>query len=127
MIIFFLTCCLMIAFPLLAVSLWFAKPPLGSEARITVNNPNANATFQIVGINKEGREIGPEAFSATPEQINVGRNRPRQAFIRFNPDTLWAVCAVTVNQGAAQPLNNTGALGQVAVRLRVCKRYPPAP
>jgi hypothetical protein len=117
----------MIILPLIAVSLWFAKPPLGSTARITINNPDGNATFQIVGINKDGLEIGPESFSASPDQVTVGRNRSRQAFIRFDPEVLWAVCAVSFNKSNTKPINDTGALGQVAVRLRVCKRYPPAP
>jgi hypothetical protein len=128
MIIYPVFCWSMFALPsLLAVSLWFAKPPLGSDARITVNNPNENATFQIVGINREGREIGPEGFSASPDQVTVGRNRPRQAFIRFDPGILWAVCAVSITKSDPKALNNSGALGQVAVRLRVCKRYPPSP
>ena len=112
---------------LLAVSVWFTKPPLGSQARITVNNPSASTVFQIVGINKEGVELGPDHFSAKPERLTVGRNRSRQSFIRFNPDSLWAVCAVSFSKGESQALNSSGAVGQVSLRVRACKRYPPAP
>lgn len=118
----------MIVLPsLLAVAVWFTKPPLGSTARITVNNPDVNTIFQIVGIDKAGHELGPDNFSARPDQLTVGRNRPRQSFIRFNPDALWAVCAVSISKGEIKPLNNSGAMGQVSMRLRACKRFPPAP
>jgi hypothetical protein len=112
---------------LLAAAVWFTKPPRGSEARITVSNPGTNTIFQIVGINKEGLELGPDSFSATPDQLTVGNNNPRQSFIRFNPDLLWAVCAVSISKGEAKALNNNGAIGQVALRVRACKRYSSAP
>ena len=112
---------------LLVVAVWFAKPPLGSQARITVNNPDANTIFQIVGINKDGVELGPGSFTANPEQLTVGRNRPRQAFIRFDPDSLWAVCAVSISKSEAKALNTTGAIGQLSMRVRACKRYSVAP
>lgn len=112
---------------LLAAAVWFTKPPQGSQARITVNHQGANTIFQIVGINKEGYELGPENFSASPDQLTVGNNRSRQSFIRFNPDFLWAVCAVSITKGEAKALNATGAIGQVSMRVRSCKRYPPAP
>ena len=95
---------------LLAVSVWFTKPPLGSQARITVNNPSASTVFQIVGINKEGVELGPEHFSAKPERLTVGRNRSRQSFIRFNPDSLWAVCAVLFGRSLASSRGNVTLL-----------------
>jgi hypothetical protein len=100
---------------------------LGSQARITVNNPNANTIFQIVGINKDGVELGPDHFTAKPDQLTVGGNRSRQSFIRFNPEALWAVCAVSITKSEAKALNTTGAMGQVSLRVRACKRYPPAP
>jgi hypothetical protein len=112
---------------LLAAAVWFTKPPRGSQARITVSHEGANTIFQIVGINKEGFELDSENFSASPDQLTVGKNRQRQSFIRFNPDLLWAVCAVSITKGEAKALNTTGATGQVNMRLRSCKRYPPAP
>lgn len=112
---------------LLAASVWFTRPPRGSQARITVNHRGANTIFQVVGINKEGLELGPKHFAACPDQLTVGNNRPRQSFIRFNPDLLWAVCAVSITKGEATALNNTGAIGRVALRVRSCKLYPPAP
>jgi len=111
----------------LAVAVWFTKPPLGSQARITVNNPDANTIFQIVGIDKDGVELGPDNFTAKPDQLTVGGNRSRQSFIRFNPEALWAVCAVSITKSEAKALNTTGAMGQVSMRVRACKRYPPAP
>lgn len=111
---------------LLAVAVWFTKPPKPPQARITVNNQGANTIFQIVGINKEGLELGPDHFTAKPDQLTVGNNRSRQSFIRFNPDLLWAVCAVSITKGEAKALNNTGAIGRVDLRVRSCKRYPPA-
>ena len=60
----------MFALPsLLAVAIWFTKPPLGSQARITVNNPAANTIFQIVGINKDGIEVGRAAGTPKREQV----------------------------------------------------------
>ncbi|GDX76501.1 hypothetical protein LBMAG41_15770 [Cyanobium sp.] len=112
---------------LLAVAVWFTKPPLGSTARITVNNPGANTIFQIVGIDKNGVELGPNNFSSSPDQLTVGGNRPRQSFIRFNPDALWAVCAVSVTKSEAKALNSSGAMGQVSMRTRACKRYSSSP
>ena len=112
---------------LLAAAVWFTKPPRGSQARITVNHEGANTIFQIVGINKEGLELDSENFSASPDRLTVGNNRPRQSFIRFNPDLLWAVCAVSITKGEAKALNTTGAFGQLTMRVRSCKRYPPAP
>ena len=112
---------------LLALSIWFPTEPMGGKARIKVNSTDANVTYQIVGINQKGVELGPADFSASPEQLTVGRNRARQSFIRFNPDALWAVCAVSMSRSELRALNNAGAMGQVALRLRACKRYPPAP
>jgi hypothetical protein len=90
-------------------------------------NPDANTIFQIVGINKDGVELGPENFTAKPDQLTVGGNRSRQSFIRFNPEALWAVCAVSITKSEAKALNTTGAMGQLSLRVRACKRYPPAP
>jgi hypothetical protein len=112
---------------LLAAAVWFAKPPRGPQARITVNHQGANTIFQIVGINKEGLELGLDNFTAKPDQLTVGNNRPRQSFIRFNPDLLWAVCAVSITKGESKALNTSGTTGMVDLRVRSCKRYPPAP
>jgi hypothetical protein len=79
---------------LLAAAVWFTKPPQGSQARTTVNHQGASTIFLIVGINKEGYELGSENFSASPDQLTVGNNSSRQSFIRFNPYLLWPVCAV---------------------------------
>lgn len=110
---------------LLAVAVWFSKPPQGAQARITVMNESSKTTFQIVGIDKAGLELGPSDFTAQPDQLTVGPKSPRQSFIRFNPDALWAVCAVSLTKSEAKALNNSGAFGELSMRMRSCKRYSP--
>ena len=68
----------------------------GFQARITVNNPDANTIFQIVGINNDDVELAPDTFSAKPDQLTVGGNRSRESFIRFNPEALWAMGQVSL-------------------------------
>ena len=62
---------------LLAVAVWFNKPPQGAQARITVMNESSKTTFQIVGIDKAGVELSPNDFSAQPDQLTVGPRSPQ--------------------------------------------------
>ena len=68
----------MFALPsLLAVAVWFTKPPLGSQARITVNNPDANTIFQIVGINKDGVEHSNSLCNVSTRWRNQAKTATR--------------------------------------------------
>lgn len=92
------------------------------RGRVVVTAPGQRPQrYQLLGLDGQGRSVGPAAFRATPPVVSVGRDGRRLVAVAFDPMVVRSICAE--GKALASTVNPaTGQRGLGAIKIRSCKR-----